>query len=160
MIALAIVVTTALALFASNDKQRVVLSDSCDYVEINNVYDTNEETGEHALRMVQYVWWEWRDKVLLPVIDPITKEETGDWKSGSDFVVRYYFVVYSRPNSRENILLDKNGDGWVCIFWDKRDKVMRKVKCKWLATSHTSYDVEMENRRIVKIDNRNHFQKR
>ena len=78
MMALVIVVTTALALFASNDKQRIVFSDSCDYVEINNVYNTNEETTEHTLRMTQYIWWEWRDRILLPVLDPITKQETGD----------------------------------------------------------------------------------
>ena len=163
MMALVIVVTTALALFASNDKQRIVFSDSCDYVEINNVYNTNEETREHTLRMTQYIWWEWRDRILLPVLDPITKQETGDWKSGSDFVVREFLVIFSNsssPNNTNGVLLDKRKDHWICIFWDKNDKVMRKVRCKWLATTHTTYDVEIKNRDIVKQERRNHFQKR
>ena len=101
----------AVVLTASNPRSDIVLLDSCDYVEINHVYNINEETGEFVLRMTQYIWWEWKDRVLLPVLN-------------------------------------------------KGDRAAREIKCKWLTTTHTSYDVEIENRAILKQDERNHFQKR
>ena len=91
----------AVVLTASSPRSDTVLLDSCDYVEINHVYNINEETGEFVLRMK-----------------------------------------------------------WTCIFWDKGDRAAREIKCKWLTTTHTSYDVEIENRAILKQDERNHFQKR
>ena len=153
----------AVVLTASNPQSELVFIDSCDYVEINHVYNINEETGKPTLRMIQYIWWEWRNMVLLPVRDPVTKQRTGDWKSGSDFVVREYLVTYSgssSPNNVNPVLSDKDGNVWFCIFWDKSDKVMRRIKCGWLITSHTLHDPEVENRNIVHQDNRNRFQKR
>ena len=153
----------AIALTASNQRSDTVILDSCDYVEINHVYNISEETGKPALRMTQYIWWEWRDSVLLPVLDPLTKQRTGDWRQGGDFVVREYLVTHSgssSPNNVNPILLDKDGNAWFCIFWDKSDNVMRRIKCRWLTTTHTLYDVEIENREIIKTDDRNHFKKR
>jgi len=151
----------AVVLTASNPRSDIVLLDSCDYVEINHVYNISEETGESKLRMTQYIWWEWRDSVLLPVLDPLTKQRTGDWKRGGDFVVREFLVTYNGNRLNDaNVLLSKKGGTWVCIFWDKRSEILRHVKCKWLTTTHTLYDAEIENREIIKIDERNHFQKR
>jgi hypothetical protein len=150
----------AVVLTASSPRSDTVLLDSCDYVEINHVYNINEETGEFVLRMTQYIWWEWKDRVLLPVLNPITKQRTGNWKLGSDFVVREYLVTYSRSSTHDDVLLSKRHGKWTCIFWDKGDRAAREIKCKWLTTTHTSYDVEIENRAILKQDERNHFQKR
>ena len=105
----------AIALTASNQRSDTVILDSCDYVEINHVYNISEETGKPALRMTQYIWWEWRDSVLLPVLDPLTKQRTGDWRQGGDFVVREYLVTHSgssSPNNVNPILLDKDGNAW------------------------------------------------
>ena len=151
----------AIALIASNPRSDIILLDSCDYVEINHVYNINEETGESVLRMTQYIWWEWKDRVLLPVLNPTTKQRTGSWKLGSDFVVREYLVTYSGSSAHgADVLLSKRNGKWTCIFWDKSSKVLRHIKCKWLTTTHTLYDVEIENREILKVDERNHFQKR
>ena len=59
-------VVVALVLTASNSPDKTVLYDSCDHLEINHVYQVNAETGATKLRMVQYVWWEWRDHILVP----------------------------------------------------------------------------------------------
>jgi len=152
----------ALTLTASIPRNNSAILDSCDYVEINHVYYFNE-VGEHELRMIQYIWWEWRDRVLLPVLDPVNKKQTGNWKQGSAFIVREYLVVYSgnsRPNGINSVLLSKNGNKWVCVFYKKEDKIIRTVICNWLIKTHTSYDVEIKNRDIVRISDRNKFQKR
>ena len=90
-----------------------------------------------------------------------------DWliarRSGGDFIVREFLVTYSgssSPNNVNPLLLDKDGNVWFCIFWDKNDKVMRRIKCGWLITTHTLHDVEIGNREIIKLDDRNHFKKR
>lgn len=151
----------AVVLTASSPRSEIVFLDSCDYVEINHVYNINEETGESTLRMTQYIWWEWKDRILLPVLNPITKQRTGNWRLGSDFVVREYLVTYNGSVTYGvNVLLSKKNKVWTCIFWDKGDKVLREIKCKWLTTTHTSHDVEIENREILKPEERNHFQKR
>jgi hypothetical protein len=80
-----IVAVIAVFLTAFSIPNNLVIVDSCDYVEINHVYNVNEETGKATLRMTQYIWWEWKDRVLLPVLNPITKQRTGSWKLGSDF---------------------------------------------------------------------------
>ncbi|MAH50799.1 hypothetical protein CMI37_33585, partial [Candidatus Pacearchaeota archaeon] len=86
-----IVAIVAVVLSAFSIPNEYTVKDSCDYVEINYVYRLDE--GEPKLRMIQYIWWEWRNKVLLPILDPATKRQTGNWKQGSDFVVREYLVV-------------------------------------------------------------------
>jgi len=133
--------------------------DTCDYVEINHVYSINEETGKSNLRMTQFIWWEWRD-VLLPVLDPVTKRETGSWKQGCDFVVREYLITYNGNRKVANVSITKKGNGLICIFWDRDDKVFREVVCGWMTETHTLYDVEIENRDMLHMNFRNKFQKR
>ena len=157
-------VTTAVVLTAlANPNESPLVTDSCDYVEINHVYNIDDQTGESTLRMIQYIWWEWKDQILLPVIDPVTQKPTGDWRQGSDFVVREYLVTYSgssRPNKIADVgMLERNGR-WVFIFWDKDDKLIRKITCGWITETHTTYDVEIENRDILRTDFRNGFEKR
>ena len=148
---------------AFNIPKSPVVTDRAEYVEINHVYNIDDKTGEPKLRMTQYIWWEWRDQLLLPVLDPLTKQETGDWKQGSDFVVKEYVVTYSGSSSPErvrNVLLSHENGDVVCIFWDTDDKVMRKVICGWLSETHTDFDVEIHNRKIVELNNRRSFSKR
>jgi len=156
-----IVAIVAVALSAFSIPNEYEVKDSCDYVEINHVYRLDE--GEPKLRMIQYIWWEWRNKVLLPILDPATKQRTGNWKQGSDFIVREYLVVYSgssRPNEVASVSLSKKNDKWICIFYDKEDRIVRTVVCNWLTKTHTLYDVEIENRDIIRVEDRNNFHKR
>jgi len=150
---------TALA----NPNESPIVADSCDYVEINHVYNIDDQTGESTLRMIQYIWWEWKDQILVPVIDSVTQKPTGDLKQGSDFVVREYLVTYSgssRPNKVAGVRMSKQNGGWVFIFWDKDDKLIRKITCGWITETHTTYDTEIANRDILRTDFRNGFKKR
>ena len=153
----------AVVLIASSPRSEIVFLDSCDYVEINHVYNINEETGESSLRMIQYIWWEWKNNILLPSINPVTKQKTGEWEQGSTFVVREYLVTYSgnsRPNQVAYVSAIKSNDKYECIFWDRTDKVLRRVISKWSTITHTTYDVEIENRNILDMNSRNKFHKR
>ena len=151
----------ALALTASRSPDKTILYDCCDYLEINNVYKIDEKTGESKLRFVQYVWWEWRDSILVPVLDPNTRQKTGLSKRGSGFVVReYIIVVYGDGNSQNNAYLSKTKTGWACMYYDASDKAIRRILFKWIITTHTLYDSEVDNRDIVASENRNQFIKR
>ena len=153
----------AVVLIASSPRSEIVFLDSCDYVEINHVYNINEETGESSLRMIQYIWWEWKNNILLPSINRVTKQKTGEWEQGSTFVVREYLVTYSGSSSPTQVAYVssiKSNDKYECVFWDRADKVLRRVICKWSTITHTTYDVEIENRSILDMNSRNKFHKR
>lgn len=159
-----LVATTAAALIAlASPNENLIVTDSCDYVEINHVYNIDHQTGEPTLRMIQYIWWEWRATILLPVLDPVTKKRTGHSKQGSGFVVREYLVVHSgssRPNNVATVAIEKKDGKWICIFWDKDDKFIRSVTCGWISETHTTYDTEIANRDVLHTDFRNGFRKR
>jgi len=153
----------SIALVSSGSPERLVIYDSCDYLEINNVYNIDEETGKAKLRLVQYVWWEWRDSILVPVLDPNTRQKTGLSKQGSGFVVRDYVVVennYIKPKRIVHAHLSKTKQGWVCIYQDFTYDIIRHVSVKWIVTTHTSYDSELNNREIIALENRNRLTRR
>ena len=153
----------SIALVSSGTPERFVTYDSCDYLEINNVYKTDDTTGETKLRLVQYVWWEWRDSILIPVLNPYTKKETGLSKQSSGFVVRDYVVVenkYIKPSRIIYTVLAKTKRGWVCIYQDPTHNATRHISFKWIVTTHTFYDSELNNRDIVSLEDRNRFIRR
>lgn len=159
------IVLAAFSIFlvSSGSPERLVIYDSCDYLEINNVYNIDEETGKAKLRLVQYVWWEWRDSILVPVLDPNTRQKTGLSKQGSGFVVRDYVVVennYIKPKRIVHAHLSKTKQGWVCIYQDFTYNIIRHVSVKWIVTTHTSYDSELNNREIIALENRNRLTRR
>ena len=153
----------ALVLTASAPHNRTVLYDFCDHLEINHVYKVDAETGEAKLRMVQYVWWEWRDHILVPVLDFHTKQKTGLSKQGSGFVVREYVVVKNNYLTQPKIIhtsLSRTKDGWICIYYDFTYDRIRHVSFKWIVTTHTFYDSELNNRDIISLEDRNRFTRR
>jgi hypothetical protein len=113
--------------------------------------------------MVQYVWWEWRDHILVPVLDFHRKQKTGLSKQGSGFVVREYVVVKNNYLTRPKIIhtsLSRTKDGWLCVYQDFASGKMRYVSFKWKIITHTLYDSELNNRDIVALEHRNKFIKR
>jgi len=153
----------AIALVSSGNPERFMTYDSCDYLEINNVYNIDEETGKAKLRLVQYVWWEWRDSILTPVLDPNTRQKTGLSKQSSGFVVRDYVVVKNNNLKQPRIIhtaLAKTKRGWVCIYHNFTDETIRHISFKWIVTTHTLYDSELNNRDIIPLEARNRFIKR
>jgi hypothetical protein len=158
-IALAIV---SISLVSSGKPERFVTYDSCDYLEINNVYQTDDTTGETKLRMVQYVWWEWRNSILTPVLNPYTRQKTGLSKQSSGFVVRDYLVVTNNHLKQPQIIhtaLAKAKKGWICIYHDFTRNTMRHISFKWIVTTHTLYDSELNNREIIALEDRNRFKR-
>jgi hypothetical protein len=153
----------AVVLIASSPHNKIILYDSCDYLEINNIYKIDDKTGKAKLRLVQYVWWEWRDSLLVPVLNPYTRQKTGLSKQISGFAVREYIVVennYLKPSKIIHTSISKTKRGWVCIYEDfARDKI-REISFKWMITTHTLYDSELNNRDIVALEHRNKFIKR
>ena len=153
----------ALALTASRSPDKTILHDFCDYLEINNVYKIDDRTGKTKLNFVQYVWWEWRDSILVPVLDPNTRQKTGLSKRGSGFVVREYVVVKNNYLTQPKIIhtsLSRTKDGWLCVYQDFASGKMRHVLFKWKIITHTLYDSELNNRDIVALEHRNKFTKR
>jgi hypothetical protein len=158
-----ILVIFSIALVSSGKPERLVLYDFCDHLEINHVYKVNAETGATKLRMVQYVWWEWRDHILVPVLDFHTKEKTGLSKRGSGFAVREYVVVENNHLTQPRIIrtsISRTDNGWLCVYQDFISGKMRHVSFKWIITTHTLYDSELNNRDIVALEHRNKFTKR
>ena len=153
----------ALVLTASTPHSKTVLYDFCDYLEVNNVYKIDSGTGKTKLSMVQYIWWEWRDSILVPVLDLHTRQKTGFSKRASGFVVREYVVVENNYLTRPQIVytsISKTKQGWVCLYHDAVSGKMRHVSFKWKITTHTLYDSELNNRDIVALEHRNKFIKR
>ena len=148
----------ALVLTASKSPDKTILYDFCDYLEINNVYKIDDKT---KLNFVQYVWWEWRDSILVPVLDPNTRQKTGLSKRGSGFVVReYIIVVHGNESPKNKAYLSKTKIGWECMYYDASNKAIRCISFKWIITTHTLYDSELDNRDMVASENRNKFIKR
>ena len=153
----------SIALVSSGKPERLVTYDFCDHLEINHVYKINAETGATKLRMVQYVWWEWRDHILVPVLDFHTKQKTGLSKRGSGFAVREYLVVENNYLTQPKIIhtsLSRTDNGWLCVYQDSISGKMRHVSFKWIITTHTLYDSELNNRDVVALEHRNKFIKR
>ena len=147
------ILAIVLSMFVS-DTPEVIVKDHCDYVVINHVYNLNEETGKATLRMTQYIWWEWKNSLLLPKKDQLGNE-TGDWYRGSGFVIRDFRVTLSsssRPNEVLKIVVSKTKSGYVCIFFDKQNNLLREVHSKWRSETHTFNDVEIDNRNILNME--------
>jgi hypothetical protein len=148
-----ILVIFSIALVSSGKPERLVLYDFCDHLEINHVYKVNAETGETK----------WRKHILIPVLDFHTKQKTGLSKRGSGFAVREYVVVKNNHLAQPKIIhtsLSRTKDGWLCVYQDFISGKMRHVSFKWIITTHTLYDSELNNRDIVALEHRNKFTKR
>ena len=159
----AVLAAASIALVSSGKPERFVAHEFCDYLEINNVYRIDGETGKAKLNIVQYVWWEWRDSILVPTLNPYTKQETGFSKQGSGFAVRDYVVVennYLNPSKIIHTSISKTKKGWICIYYDLTYDRTRHVSFKWIVTTHTLYDSELNNRDIISLEDRNRFIRR
>ena len=144
------------SLFGGDPNDRLIVKDSSSYVEINHVYREDSD-GKITKRMTQIIWWEWRNQLLLPEKDK-TGKNTGNWLRGSGFVVKDYRVTVSfssMPNVVREITPRRSGDKWVCLFYDKDDRIIRMVKSGWLRVTHTTNDREIDDRKVVRIEDRN-----
>lgn len=146
-----------LCFFDSSPKENILIEDFTDFVEINHVYQLNDKK-EIQKRFIQIIWWEWRNTVLLPEKD-MFGQETGDWRSGSGFVVRDYRIISSNGKEKIRITPHLQKDRWISLFYDEKDRCLRRVVSKFKVISHTMYDKEIINRKIVQQDSRNKLTK-
>ena len=128
--------------------------DSADFVEVNHVYRYSEGSKKYEKSFVQIIWWEWRDYLLT--------EENGEYKRDSGFAVKDYRVIWSsssRPQKTMDIEPRLFRGKWVCLFYDKSSGKVREVESRWKRETHTDFDVEVRNRLIVPIKERNKLRK-
>ena len=130
------------------------IKDSADFVEVNHVYRYSEASKKYEKAFVQIIWWEWRDYLL-------TKDING-YKKDSGFAVKDYRVVWSsssRPQKTMDIEPRLFRGKWVCLFYDKTSGKVREVESRWKRETYTDFDVEVRNRLIVPIKERNKLRK-
>ncbi len=126
------------------------VKDSSDFVEVNHVYRYDENLKKYEKRLVQVIWWEWRDYLFI--------EDESGYKRDSGFVVKDYRVIWSfssRPQKTMDIEPRLFRGRWVCLFYDKSSGKIREVESRWKRETHTAFDAEVINRRIVPINERN-----
>ena len=141
--------------FDSGIKEKTVVVDYVDMVEINRKYFADSDSGEIKKQFTQVIFWEYRKNVLLPEIKE--GELTGNWYQGSDYVVIDYFTF-----NDQNYGLNKiNGiapylyrDRWYTHYYDQSDKCERIVISKLIKRTQTMYDPEVLNARIVQASSR------
>lgn len=134
-----------------------VVEDKSDFVEINHVYVYDHADKVYKKKFIQVIWWEWKNSIFVPEKD-ILGRETGGLKKSAGFVVKDYRITWSSSSSPKhlmNITPRRYNNKWVCLFYDKDKKVIREVTSGWVRETYTSYDIEIENRRIVSPEFRN-----
>ena len=146
--------------FDSGIKEKIVVVDYVDMVEINHKYFADSDSGEVLKEFSQVIFCEYRKNVLLPEIKE--GELTGNWYQGSDYVVIDYFTF-----NDQNYGLNKvNGiapylyrDRWYTHYYDQSDKCERVVISKQIKRTQTMHDPEVLNARIVQASSRKELTK-
>ena len=146
--------------FDSGIKEKTVVVDYVDMVEINHKYFTDSDSGEVKKQFTQVIFWEYRKNVLLPEIKE--GELTGNWYQGSDYVVIDYFTF-----NNQNYGLNKvNGiapylyrNKWYTHYYDQSDKCERIIVAKQIKKTSSFTDPEVLNARIVQTSSRKELTK-
>ncbi len=157
--------TLLLLLFSFLDagtQEKLVVVDHVDMIEVNHKYyeSHQQDIPELKKQFIQIIFWEYRKNVLLPEYKNGNK--TGYWKQGSDYVVMDYFTLYNDNYG----LTKKNGihpylykGRWHTHYYDEQDKCYRIIVAKQIKITHTLYDPEHINTRIVETDSRKELTK-
>ena len=147
--------------FDSGVEEKLVVVDHVDLVEVNHKYFESDES-ETGLKkqFIQVIFWEYRKNVLLPEYKDGKK--TGYWKQGSDYVVIDYFTLLNQNyglNKTHGMAPYLYKGKWHTHYYDEQDKCHRIVIAKQIRLTHTIYDPEVTNTKIVKIDSRKELTK-
>lgn len=131
-------------------KHDVVIRDASDFVEVNYVYRYDDTDEKYHKRMVQIIWWEFRNV--------LEEDEDGSSRPRPQYVVKDFRVIWSESSSPQKvgyIIPRRRGRNWACLFYDKDDKKIREVISGWKIETHTTNDPEIDNRVIVSLAGRN-----
>ena len=133
-----------------------VIQDKSDFVEVNHFYRYNHTDKVYEKQFIQVIWWEFRGGLF------INRKGEGLDRPMSDFVVKDFRIAWSNTSQPQQVNTItprlKNGN-WVCIFFDKEDRIPREVTSHWKRVTHTNSDPEMENRKVISIERRSKLSK-
>ena len=128
-----------------------VVKDKCDFVEINHYYQYDHAEKAYQKQFIQAIWWEFRGGLF------INRKGRDLSKPIHDFVVKDYRVMWSRtsvPQAVNTITPRRYKNKWVCVFYDKNDRMLREITSGWVVVTHTVFDPEMKNRTVIDIQHR------
>ena len=143
-----------LALILSPLREKGITRDVSDFVEVNHVYRYDEVDRIYIKRLIQVIWWEWKNHILV--------KDSNGYRNVSGFVVKDYRVTWSyssRPQQIKSIVPTLEKGKWVCLFYDKGSQKIREIKSNWKRESHTDFDVELVNRNIVPLSERSRLKR-
>ena len=133
-------------------ESKLIIGDRCDYIEFNDF-----SVSENGDCYSQIIFWEWRDTGVAHVQRDLAGKETGLVKYGGGFVVVDWRMTRSvrSPNATKVMVSRyRRGSGTVeVLFWDNKDKVIRKVVAGWIAHSR-GYDRERANLEVFSSQHR------
>ena len=155
MMAIVSVTLVAPALSAP-DNYEVEVVEYCDYVEINHVYRYDEIEERVVCYMKQAIFWSFRYDVLLPVRNEEGKL-TGEYKMSSNFVIRDYVVLKEGWSNKQNLKWNLINGKWHFTFYDMNTDTYLRIICGNMKVTHTDYDVERKNLKLVKQNFRHKF---
>ena len=136
-----------------------IVKDTSDFVEINHFYTYDHTDKIYKKNFIQIIWWEWKDFIDIPEKDVFGKE-TGRLKKSAGFVVMDYRIIWSSSSSPKEVMRitpQRYNNKSVCLFYDKDKRTIREISSGWMRETYTTYDVEVENRRILRPEFRNKF---
>jgi len=142
--------------------EKLVVVDYVDMVEVNHKYYNSYEDDIPQVKkqFIQIIFWEYRKNVLLPEYKD--GEKTGYWKQGSDYVVIDYFTLLndnyglSKTNGMSPYLYKGK---WHTHYYDSEEHCHRIVVAKQIRITHTLFDPEVLNTRIVETSSRKELTK-
>ena len=148
--------------FDSGVEEKLVVVDHVDLIEVNHKYYHSYEKDIPQIKkqFIQVIFWEYRNNVLLP--ETKNGERTGSWYQGSDYVVIDYYTLLNDNYG----LMKTTGISpylykgkWHTHYYDSDDRCHRVVVAKQMRITHTLYDPEQLNTRIVRNDLRKELTK-
>lgn len=141
-------------------QEKLVVVDYVDLVEVNHKYFKDSDSKATKKQFVQIIFWEYRKNVLLPEYKE--GEQTGYWKQGSDYVVIDYFTFHNQNyglNKISGMSPYLYRGKWHTHYYDQQDRCHRIVIADRIKRTHTLYDPEVLNGKIVEIDSRKELTK-
>ena len=149
-------VTLVAPVLSAPDNYEVEVVEYCDYVEINHVYRYDEIEERVVCYMKQAIFWSFRYDVSLPVRNEEGKL-TGEYKMSSNFVIRDYVVLKEGWSNKQNLKWNLINGKWHFTFYDMNTDTYLRIICGNMKVTHTDYDVERKNLKLVKQNFRHEF---
>ena len=149
-----------LSFLDSGTAEKLVVVDYVDMVEVNHKYYEIDDPVEIKRQFIQVIFWEYRNNVLLPEYKD--GEKTGYWRQGSDYIVRDYFTLLNNNyglNKTNGMSPYLHKGKWHTHYYDSDDNCHRIVIAKQIRITHTLFDPEVLNTRIVETSSRKELTK-